>query len=182
MIRGASTEVRDSVDQIIERLQRMLRLDNTVFTEIANDESAIGPAIGVAAVASAIAGITGEGNLAGRVIGGAIGAVIGLFIWTAIIYGMSKAFGGKAEYGQLVRPLGFSSAPYALAIIPVLGAIVGAVWSLILQIRAVREVNEVGDGTAIAIVLIPFAILFVLGIILAVVAGLALLSLMGGTG
>ena len=167
------------MDQIIERLQRVLRLDDTVFTEIANDEGAIGPAIGVASLASAIAAITGQGNFVGRVVGGAIGAVIGLFIWTAIIFAMSKAFGGKAGYGQLVRPLGFTAAPYALAIIPVLGALVGAIWSLVLQVRAVREVNEVGDGTAIAIVLIPFGILFVLGIILAVVAGLALMSLVG---
>ena len=45
-----STKVRDSVDQIIERVRRVLRLDNTVFTEIANDESALGPAVGVAAL------------------------------------------------------------------------------------------------------------------------------------
>ena len=173
--------MRDSVDQIIERVQRVLRLDNSVFTEIANDEGALGPAVGVAALASAIAAITGQGNFVGRVVGGAIGAVIGLFIWTAIILAVSKAFGGKANYGQLVRPLGYSSAPYALAIIPVLGALVGAIWSLIIQIRAVREVNEVGDGTAIAIVLIPFGILFVLGIILVVVAGIALLSLVGAS-
>lgn len=168
-----------AVDQVIERVQRVLRLDSAVFTEIADDEDAIGPAIGIAALASAIAGITGQGNFVGRIVGGAIGAVIGLFIWTAIIFAMSKAFGGNASYGQLVRPLGYSSAPYALAIVPVLGAVIGAIWSLIIQIRAVREVNQVGDGTAIAIVLIPFGILFVLGIILAVVAGLALLSLVG---
>ena len=170
------------MDQIIERLTRVLKLDSTVFREIADDESALGPAVGVAALASAISAITGQGNFVGRVIAGAIGAAIGLFIWTAIIFAMSKAFGGNATYGQLVRPLGFSSAPYALAIIPVLGALVGAIWSLIIQIRAVREVNQVGDGTAIAIVLIPFGILFVLGVILVVVAGIALLGLLGAEG
>ena len=170
------------MDQIIERITRVLRLESPVFREIADDGDAIGPAIGVAALASAIANLTGSGGIVGRLIAGAIGAVIGLFIWTAIVFLMSKAFGGKATYGQLVRPLGFSAAPYALAVVPVLGALVGAIWSLIIQIRAVRDVNEVGDGTAIAIVLIPFAILFVLGIILAVVAGLALLSLLGAEG
>lgn len=171
-----------TVDKVIEQLTRVLKLEPTVFKEIADDESAIGPAIGVAALSSVIASLTGQGGIVGRIFAGAIGAVIGLFIWTAIVFLMSKAFGGKATYAQLVRPLGYSSAPYALAIIPVLGAVVGGIWSLIIQIRAVREVNEVGDGTAIAIVLIPFAILFVLGIILAVVAGLALLSLLGGEG
>lgn len=167
------------MDQIIERLTRVLKLEPAVYKEIADDEGAIGPAIGVAAIASVIASLTGSGGIVGRIFAGAIGAVIGLFVWTAIVFLMSKAFGGKATYGQLVRPLGYSSAPYALAIVPVLGAVVGAIWSLLIQIRAVREVNEVGDGTAIAIVLIPFAILFVLGIILAVVAGLAFLSLVG---
>ena len=167
------------MDQVIERIQRVLRLDSAVFPEIADDESALGPAVGIAALASVIASITGQGGFIGRIVAGAVGAVIGLFIWTGIIFLMSKAFGGKATYGQLVRPLGFSSAPYALAIVPVLGALVGAIWGLIIQIRAVREVNEVGDGTAIAIVLIPFAILFVLAIILAIVAGLAFLSLVG---
>ena len=170
------------MDRLIEQLTRVLKLEPAVFTEIAEDERAIGPAIGIAALASAIASLTGSGGIVGRVLGGAIGAVIGLFIWTAIVFLMSKAFGGKATYGQLVRPLGYSSAPYALAIVPVLGALVGAIWSLVIQIRAVREVNEVGDGTAIAIVLIPFGILFVLGIILVVVAGIALLGLLGAEG
>jgi hypothetical protein len=167
--------VRDSVDQIIERLTRVLKLDSAVFTEIAEDESATGPAVGVAALATAIGGISGDTGVVSGIIVGAISGVIGLFVWTGLVFITGKLFGGKAPYIKLVRPIGYAAAPFAIGIIPILG-IVGLAYSLVIQIRAVREVNEVGDGSAVATVLLPFGVIFIIAILLAIAIGFALMS------
>ncbi len=163
------------MDQVIERLTRVLKLDSTVFKEIAEDERATGTAVGISAVASAISSISSDTNLIAGIIFGAIFGVIGLFVWTGLLFFTGKMFGGQAPYSQLVRPIGFAAAPFAIGILPILG-IVGLAYSLVIQIRAVREVNEVGDGSAVATVLLPFGVLFIIGILLAVVLGLALFA------
>ena len=67
--------------------------------------------------------------------------------------------------------------PTALGIIPVVGGLVGGIWSIICAIRAVKETQSVSQGAAVAIVLIPVAILFVIGLVLAFAIGLALLGI-----
>jgi len=163
------------VDQVIERLQRVLKLDSTVFKELAEDENGTGVAVGISALASAISSISSDTNIIAGIIFGAIFGAIGLFVWTGLVFVTGKVFGGKATYSQLVRPIGFSAAPFAIGIIPILG-IVGLAYSLVIQIRAVREVNEVGDGSAVATVLLPFGVIFIIGVLLALVAGLALFA------
>jgi hypothetical protein len=167
--------VRDSVDQIIERLTRVLKLEPTVFKEIAEDESATAPAVGISALAAAIGGISGDSGVVSGIVVGAISGVIGLFIWTGLVFVTGKLFGGKAPFIQLLRPVGFSAAPFAIGIIPILG-IVGLAYSLVVQVRAVREVNEVGDGSAVATVLLPFGVVFIIAILLAIAVGFALMS------
>ncbi len=164
-----------AVDQVIERLTRVLKLEPAVFKEIAEDESATGPAVGISALAAAISGITSDTNLIAGIIGGAIFGVIGLFIWTGLVFVTGKLFGGKAPYIQLVRPIGYAAAPFAIGIIPFLG-LIGLAYSLVIQIRAVREVNEVGDGSAVATVLLPFGIIFIIAILLAIAIGFAIMS------
>lgn len=152
------------MDVIIERLRRALQLQPAVYQEIAADEAATGQAVAVAAVAGLIGNLTGSGSFLGRVIAGAVGAVIGLFIWTGIIFLIGKLFQGQGTYIQLLRGLGYSSAPFALGIIPFLGFL-GFIYAIIMQIRAVREINRVSDGAAVATVLIPWAVFVVLGLL-----------------
>lgn len=164
-----------AVDQVIERLTRVLKLDSAVFKEIADDESATGVAVGISALAAAISGISSDTNLIAGIVGGAIFGVIGLFVWTGLVFVTGKLFGGKAPFIKLVRPIGYAAAPFAIGIIPFLG-LIGLVYSLVIQIRAVREVNEVGDGSAVATVLLPFGVLLVIGILLALLVGFALMA------
>ncbi len=163
------------MDQVIERLTRVLKLDSTVFKEIAGDESGTGPAVGVAALAFAINGISSDTNLIAGIISGAIFGAIGLFVWTGLLFITGRLFGGKAPYNQLVRPIGFAAAPFALGILPFLG-LLGLAYSLVIQIRAVREVNEVGDGSAVATVLLPFGVIFIIAVLLAIAVGFALMG------
>jgi|FLYL01.1.fsa_nt_gi hypothetical protein len=166
------------MENLTDRLVRVLKLEPAVFGEIGEDQSATGQAILVAALAAAIGNITGSGgNVITRIITGAIGGAIGLFIWTGIVFLVGRLFKGQADYMQLLRGIGFSAAPYALAIVPVIGGLVGVVYSLIIQIRAVREINRVSDGAAAATVLIPFAVIFLLVLLVAFTLIAALIGL-----
>ncbi len=164
------------MDLIIDRLRRVLTLDSTVFSEIANDDSATGQAMTVAAIASIIGSLLGEGNFVGRLISSAIGGIIGLFIWSGILFVSSKLFGGTAPYIELVRPIGYSAAPFALGLIPFLG-ILGIIYSIIIQIRGMRVVAGLSDGASIAAVLLPFAIIVIPIVLLLLAVGVALAGL-----
>ena len=163
------------MDVIIDRLTRMLKLDPSVFPEIANDDNATGQAVMVSAVAAAISNLFGEGNIISNLVFGLVFGAIGLFIWTGMLFVVGKLFGGKADYITLLRPIGYAAAPFALGIVPFLG-ILGLAYSLLIQIRAVREVNQVGDGSAVATVVLPFAVVFIIAIIIVIAAGVALLA------
>jgi hypothetical protein len=106
-------------EAIAARVPRVLKLEEPVHREIADDESATGQAIVVTILAALIASLTAEGNFLTRVVGALIFAPIGLFVWTGITFLLGKMFGGTASYSQLVRPIGYAAAPYALAIVPV---------------------------------------------------------------
>lgn len=163
------------MDGIIDRLTRMLKLDPSVFPEIANDDKATGQAVMVSALAAAISNLTGDGNIVSNFVFGLVFGAIGLFIWTGMVFVSGKLFGGQADYINLLRPIGYAAAPFALGLIPFLG-ILGLAYSLLMQIRAVREVNQVGDGSAVATVLLPFALVFIIGIIIVIAAGVALMA------
>jgi hypothetical protein len=165
------------VNPIIERVRRAVTLSPGVYQEIGNDPQGTTQAIIVAAAAALIGGL---GALFGGRFGGwilsAIYAVVGLAIGTAILFLLSRMFKGQGTYVQLFRGLGFATAPQALGVIPVIGGIVGGIWSLILAIRAVKETQLVTDGAAVAIVLIPALILGLLAFLLVVVLSIALFS------
>jgi hypothetical protein len=163
------------VDVIIDRLTRMLKLDSSVFAEIANDDNATGQAVMVSALVAAISNLFGEGNIISNLVFGLVFGAIGLFIWTGMVFVSGKLFGGKADYIRLLRPIGYAAAPFALGIVPFLG-ILGLAYSLVIQIRAVREVNQVGDGSAVATVILPFALVFIIAIIIVIAAGVALMA------
>lgn len=168
-------------EEIAARLPRVLKLEGPVHGEIASDSNATIQAIIVTAVAALVASLTGEGSFIARLIGAVILAPIGLFIWTGIAFLLGKMFGGQADYISLVRPMGYAGAPYALAIVPVIGQLAGAIYSAVIQVKLHQEVNGLSQGSAIAVVAIPLVVLFVIGFILALV-GIALLAGLGDIG
>jgi hypothetical protein len=169
------------VEPIIGRLRRVLKLEAGVFQEIGADPAATVQAIIVVVVASLIGGLgvlIGPGDFGfGSWILSGLFSVVGLAVGAGILYLLSRMFKAQGDYMSLFRSLGYASAPQALSIIPIIGGIVGVIWSIILAIRAVKETQNVGDGTAVAIVLIPAAIVFVIVLILVLAVGMAILGL-----
>lgn len=154
------------------RVQRAVKREPGVFGEIGADEKATGEAIAVAVGASLISGLGAAWpggtrfGFVGWIVGAAIGGVVGLAVGAGILYLISRLFKAQGEFINLFRGLGYATAPQALGIIPFVGGIVGAIWSLLLAIRAVKETQNTTEGTAVAIVLIPVAVGIVLGLLL----------------
>lgn len=142
-----------------ERLLGALRLDASVFEEVEHDPEALGQAAGVvalAAVANAVGGAV-HGGSAG-LLAGVIGAFIGWALGTAVVWAIGvKLFGHTSDYPELLRTLGFASAPEVLLVLGVIP--IGALWVLlrlavtvlliVAYVVAVRQALDVSTGRAV---------------------------------
>ncbi|MBU1367722.1 MAG: YIP1 family protein [Candidatus Omnitrophica bacterium] len=132
------------------RIFRALRLDVNLYEEVEADKTAGFQAMGVVVLSSIAAGLGSiqRGGLAG-ILGGTIIALIGWYIWAYLTYFIGTKIlpepQTKADLGELLRTIGFSSSPgliRVLAVIPGLGRIVflaASIWMLVAMIIAVRQ-------------------------------------------
>ena len=133
-----------------DRIIRAAKLDVRLYEEVEADTWAMGQAMGVVVLSSIAAGV---GSIArggfGAILMGTIAALIGWYVWAYLTYFIGTKFlpepQTKADVGQLLRTIGFSSSPgliRVLGIIPGLGAIVflvASIWMLVAMIIAVRQ-------------------------------------------
>ncbi len=134
----------------INRMIRAAKLDVNLYEEVEADQEAMGQALAVVVLASLAAGIgtLGATGINGLLVGTA-GALIGWFIWAFITFFIGTRLlpepQTEADYGQLLRTIGFSSSPGVLRIlgvVPVLGGIifiVCGIWMLVAMVIAVRQ-------------------------------------------
>jgi hypothetical protein len=170
---------------MVDRIVRAIRLDWTVFREIAEDENAMSQAALIVAVVTFISSIgTAIGVLiGGRAFGTAVlsffgdwiisGILIGWIGWAIITYFVGTAmFQGKTDIPEMMRVLGYASAPKLLGLlgfIPCIGWIfplAGWLLSLIAGVIAVREAMDFETSQAIITVVIGVIVAVVLTIIL----------------
>ena len=133
-----------------DRMIRAAKLDVNLYEEVEADQQAIGQAMGVVVLASLAAGIgsIGTTGISGLLIG-TVGALIGWFVWAFITFFVGTKIlpepQTEADYGELLRTIGFSSSPgllRILGIIPILGPIifiVCGIWMLVAMVIAVRQ-------------------------------------------
>ena len=138
------------MSSITDRMIRAAKLDVTLYEEVEADKGAMGQAMGVVILSSVAAGIgtIGTAGIKGLVLG-TIVALAGWFIWAFLTYYIGTRLlpepQTKADYGELLRTIGFSSSPgllRVLAIIPMLGAILNfviGIWMLVAMVIAVRQ-------------------------------------------
>jgi hypothetical protein len=121
-----------------------------LYEEVEADKAALGQAIGVVVLSGVSAGIGSIGSAGfSGIITGTIAALIGWFIWAYITYIVGTKIlpqpQTKADYGELLRTIGFSSFPGLIrvfAVIPFLSGIiflVTSIWMLIAMVIAVRQ-------------------------------------------
>ena len=133
-----------------DRIVRAAKLDVNLYEEVEADKGALGQAMTVVVLSSIAAGIGGiaRGGLGGVFIG-TIAALIGWYLWAYLTYFIGTKLlpepQTKADHGELLRTIGFSSSPGLIrvfGIIPGLGMIVfvaASIWMLVAMIIAVRQ-------------------------------------------
>ncbi|MDH3356838.1 MAG: hypothetical protein OEM06_05205 [Desulfobacteraceae bacterium] len=134
----------------IDRIVRAAKLDINLYEEVEADKGAMGQAIGVVVLSSIAAGIGSIGTIGVKgIIIGAITALIAWYVWAYMTYFIGAKIlpepQTKADHGELLRTIGFSSSPgliRVLAIIPGISGIIFAVasiWMLTAMVIAVRQ-------------------------------------------
>lgn len=126
------------------------KLDSGVYEEVESDPTAMAQAVGVVVLSSVAAGI---GNLqqggVGGIFVGTAAALVSWFLWSFLTYVIGTrvlpATQTRATYRELLRAIGFSSAPgliRILALLPGLRTIVflaAGIWMLAAMVVAVRQ-------------------------------------------
>lgn len=179
---------------LVGRAIKASLLDVEFYNQVEQDTSLNQEALTVVIIVSALSGI---GALLGTIFGpGSVGSgvaglviavvmgIIGYYIWAYLTWWLgTNLFQGTADVGELLRTLGYASAPRALgffAFIPCLGGLVGligAVWSLVAGVIAVREALDFDTGKALITVVIGWVIVTVITLVLAAIFGLSALGL-----
>ncbi len=158
------------MNQMFERMIRASRLDPQLYEEVEADRGAMGQATAVVVISAVAAGI-GSGGIggAGGLVVGTVAALAGWYIWAFLTYFIGTRLlpepGTKADYGELLRTIGFSSAP---GVIRVLGIIPGlytavvfiaGIWMLVAMVIAVRQALDYsGTMRAVGVCIIGWVI------------------------
>ena len=178
---------------MINRMVRASMLDVNLYEEVEADPSLNQEALVVVILVSVLSGI---GAFLGGVIGGDFGgALIGLivtvalgivnyYIWAYVTYFVgTNLFNGTADPGELLRTLGYASAPRLLGLlsfIPCVGALAGivaAIWALIAGVIAVRQALDFDTGKAVITVIIGWVIVFIISMVVTFVFGIGAVGL-----
>ena len=100
----------------VERMIRAAKLDTQLYEEVEADKNTMGQAMGVVALSSLAGGIGFMQNagLTGLFIG-TVGVLIGWYVWAFLTYMIGTKLlpepQTQADLGELLRTIGFSSAP-----------------------------------------------------------------------
>lgn len=160
----------------LERVLGVIRLDAAVFDEVEHDPSAMGQAalvIALAALAQGVGGITSGGVAA--LIGGLMAGFLGWFLGAGIVWLVGvKVYEHTSDYGELLRTIGFASAPQLLLVLGVLplGPLRAllhlgvAVLLVVVYVVAVRQALDVSTGRAIWVCGVAVLINFLLAALL----------------
>jgi hypothetical protein len=169
---------------LIDRMVRASKLDINLYEEVEADKSSMGQAITVVVISSVASGIGTIGILGIQgLIVGTISALIGWLVWAYLTYLIGTKLlpepQTKADVGELLRTIGFSSAPGVLRIfgfIPLIGVIisfVASIWMLVAMIIAVRQALDYkSTWRAIGVCVIGFVIYLVIIALIFSVLGL----------
>jgi len=157
----------DSV--FVNRIIRACKLDVSLYEEVEADKSATFQAALVVVLSSLAAGVGALSLGASNFLMAPILSLISWYVWAYLIYLIgAKLFPEpetKADHGQLLRTIGFSSAPGLVRIFgftPELMSITfigGGIWMLIAMVIAVRQALDYkSTWRAIGVVVIGFLV------------------------
>ena len=156
--------------QLVRRAWRASLLDRGVYEEVEADRSANGQAFLVVLLSALCAGFGSIGNGGWEgLFASTLAALLGWWVWAWVTYMIgTRLLPGPetvADHGQLLRTIGFSSAPGMLRILalvpPIAGPVYGlcTLWMLVAMVIAVRQALDYRrTGRAIAVCAIGFPV------------------------
>ena len=167
-----------------ERMIRAAKLDASLYEEVEVDRGALGQATTVVLLASVAAGVgaSAAGGIGGLLFG-TISALVGWYIWAFLTYWIGTRFlpepQTSSDYGELLRTIGFSSAPgviRVLGIIPGLTTLVflaASIWMLVAMVIAVRQaLDYTGTLRAVGVCVIGWIVqVLILAVLLTLFRG-----------
>jgi hypothetical protein len=161
---------RRFMNVFVDRMVRAAKLKPGLYEEVENDPTSITQAMGVVLLSSVAAGVGAiyQGGIAGLVFG-ILAALAGWFIWAFLTYYIGTKLlpepQTKADYGELLRTIGFSSSPGIIRVIGIIPGLSGLVfmiagiWMLVAMIIAVRQALDYrSTWRAVAVCLIGWII------------------------
>ena len=135
--------------QYVNRIIRACKLDVNLYEEVEADKSATFQAAGVVVLSSLAAGVGALSLGTSNFLMAPLLALVSWFVWAYLVYFIGVKFfpepTTEADHGQLLRTIGFSSAPGLIrvfGIIPNLTSIVfitSSIWMLVAMVIAVRQ-------------------------------------------
>jgi len=157
-----------------DRIIRAAKLDVSLYEEVEADKGAMGQAMGIVVLSSLAAGI-GIISSAGisAILMGTLSALIGWYAWSYIVYFVGTRIlpepQTKADYGELLRTIGFSSSPGLIRVFGIIPGLTGivlltaSVWMLIAMVIAVRQALDYsGTGRAVGVCVIGWIIQWII--------------------
>jgi len=171
---------------LVDRMVRAAKLDVSLYEEVEKDQTAMPQAMAVVAIASVAAGVgsLGVAGFSGLIVG-LIASLVGWFVWAFLTYFIGTKLlpepQTKADLGELLRTIGFSSSPgviRVLGFIPFLGGIIlfaASIWMLVAMVIAVRQALDYqSTWRAVGVCLIGWIVQMLLfGLLFSIVGGSA---------
>jgi hypothetical protein len=157
------------ISQYISRIIRASKLDVNLYEEVEADKSATFQAAGVVILSSIAAGVGALSLGSSNFLIAPLLSLVSWFAWAYLVYIIGvKIFPEpttEADHGQLLRTIGFSSAPGLIrvfGVIPNLTSIVfivSAIWMLVAMVIAVRQALDYkSTWRAVGVVVTAFLI------------------------
>jgi hypothetical protein len=164
---------------MFQRILGVFKLDVKTFEEIEHDPGATSQAAIIVIVVALLSGIGAglgaslqQATFLSGFITAVLSALFGWLLWSLVSWLVGTTiFGGKADWGEMLRVIGFAYSPQILGIIPCIGGIAGAIWSLIAGFVAIRQGLDLDNLKAFLTIVIGFIVYIILYAILGVVLG-----------
>jgi hypothetical protein len=170
-----------TMTSLMHRMVGAALFNRRIYEEVEADRGATGQAVAVVLLSSAGGGIAAAALGAQTITDALVGMVASLISWIAWAT-LTYLIGThvlpepqtRADTGELLRTLGFASAPgvlWVLAVIPIIGLpLYGIVWiwMLVTTVIAVRQaLDYTSTARAVGVCIIGWALSFVLAAIIA---------------
>lgn len=151
---------------MVDRMIRATKADVSLYEEAEASPALQNEAITVVAIVAIVGALgtlvvgaaTGDG-IGATLIGAifqAIAVMAGYFLWSYIAFFVgTRLFNGTADYGEVLRTIGYAQSPNVLSFIPCIGFL-AALWSLWLSIVAIRQALDFDTGKALLTSLVGF--------------------------